>query len=326
MRPLPERLQDVEVGLLEHLLQRGGDVVVVARELGVGGPGGAEGLDHPVGEDPPDRRRPLVPGHVDALLVVQEVVEAELEHRPVELHELAHLVEVARLAVGREAHHLALVAVVREAEPLRDRGVEDPERVRVEDALEHLELVAVALGEHRRGEVAEAVDGEDRGVLERRDEERARDVRLVVLDVVEAGGEGVRLDPEPLRERRADVADARRVLEAGLEVAGARAVADRAQQLLAEVRLRVARDGDVVELLGLQARVGEAPRGGQRREAGAVLDAVETLLLGGCDELAVDDESCGRVTVEGVEPQDRGHRPPFCQSFVAELLGARRRA
>ncbi len=287
----------------------------------VGRAGGAERLDHPVGEDAPDRRRPFVPGHVDALLVVQEVVEAELEHGPVELHELAHLVEVARLAVGGEAHHLALVAVVREAEPLRDGGVEDPERVRVEDALEHLEAVPVALGEHRRGEVAEAVDREDRRVLERRDEERARHVGLVVLDVVEARREGVRLDPEPLCERRADVAHARRVLEAGLEVAGARPVADRAEELLAEVRLRVARDGDVVELLGLQAGVSETPRGGQRGKAGAVLDAVETLLLGGGDELAVDDESCGRVTVEGVEPQDRGHLPAFCQSFVAELLG-----
>jgi hypothetical protein len=43
----------------------------------------------------------------------------------------------------------------------------------------------VAFGEHRRREVAEPVDRQDRRILERRGEERARDVCLVVLDVVE---------------------------------------------------------------------------------------------------------------------------------------------
>ena len=145
---------------------------------------GPKQLDELLGVDAADRRRAGVPGHVDAFLVVREVVEVELEQRPVELHELAHLREVPRRPVRREAHHLALVAVVRKAEPLRDGGVEDAERVRVDDALEHVEVVAVALREHRRREVAEAVDREDGRVLERRDEERRRDVRLVMLDVV----------------------------------------------------------------------------------------------------------------------------------------------
>jgi hypothetical protein len=38
-----------------------------------------------------------------------------------------------------------------------------------------------------------------------------------------------------------------------------------------------------------------------------VLQAVEPLLLGGCDELAVDDESGSSITVIGVETEDRRH-------------------
>ena len=51
---------------------------------------GAERLLHPVREEPADRRRLLVPRHVDAFLVVHEEVELELEAVAVELDELAH--------------------------------------------------------------------------------------------------------------------------------------------------------------------------------------------------------------------------------------------
>ena len=148
-----------------------------------------------------EKMRPIVgepfrPRHVDALVVVREVVEVQLEEVR-RLHELAHLLAVdVGVAVRGEAHHLALVAVLREAQPLRDGRVEDAERVREEHAVEHVEVVAVAEREHRRGEVAEAVHRQDRGLLERRDEERARDVRLVVLDVVELRAQLALLDAE----------------------------------------------------------------------------------------------------------------------------------
>ena len=60
------------------------------RQLGARLARGAEGLLHPVGEEAADRRRLLVPRHVDAFLVVHEVVELELEEVAVELDELAH--------------------------------------------------------------------------------------------------------------------------------------------------------------------------------------------------------------------------------------------
>ena len=48
--------------------------------------------------------------------------------------------------------------------------------------------------------------------------------------------------------------------------------------------------------------------GGERGEARAVLDPVEALLLGGGDELAVDDERGRGVAVVRVQAEDRGHR------------------
>ncbi len=201
-RALPEGADEVEVRLLQHRLEGGGDVLVRRSQLAVRLPRRPERLLELLRVETADRRRPLVPGHVDALLVVQEVVEPQLEEVAFRADDPAHLVEEARGAVRGQAHHLALVAVLGEAEPLGDRGVEDPERVREEHSLEDPERRSTALGQHRAGEVTEAVHGEDRRVLERRDEEGARHVRLVVLDVVQLGADLARREPPPARRER----------------------------------------------------------------------------------------------------------------------------
>ena len=95
-------------------------------------------------------RRAAGPSVVGALLVVTEVTQRELE-RAVgpELHDAAHLGHVARLAVRREAHHLVLIAIVRKAEELGDRLIEDAERVREEHAPEHLDRAGFAAPQPR---------------------------------------------------------------------------------------------------------------------------------------------------------------------------------
>src|SRR5262249_57385127 len=115
---------------------------------------------------------------------------------------------------------LSLVAIFREAEPLGDRRVEDPEGVREENAVEHLEAVSASGREEGRGEVAKAVHREDRCRLERRHEERARRVRLVMLDAVEPRA-GRRA--ERAFELAANIPDSCCVLEPGMDVARARA-------------------------------------------------------------------------------------------------------
>ncbi len=316
-RALEEPRDQVEVDLLEALLQRGGDVHVPLLDRIARLAGRPERLDEPVGEDRRDRRLALVPDHVDALLVVGEPVEIEEEEVFVRRDDVAQRPAVRlRVAVRREAHHLPLVSVVREAEVLGQRGVEHPERVREEDAVEHLDRAAAADRGEGRAEVAEAVDREDRRLLEGRDEERARRVREVVLDVVDPGLQRRPLDPAGRGERGSDVAGPRGVVEPRLQVAGARAVADPADELLPDVRVRVARDGDVVEAGRVETALLQAPARGVGREAGDVLDPGEALLLGGSEQLAVDDERRRGVAVVRVQAEDGGHMPMLARPSV----------
>jgi hypothetical protein len=81
-------------------------------------------------------------------------------------NDLAYSIREARLPVGGEAHHFVLVAVLRKAEELRERGIEDAEGVRKQDGALDLDLVALADAPHDAAEVAETVDGDDGGVLE----------------------------------------------------------------------------------------------------------------------------------------------------------------
>ena len=129
----------------------------------------------------------------------------------------------------------------------------------------------------------------------------------VVFDVVDVGAELFGARPSASASCVLHVAHLRRVAEALHHVARARPRQDRADDLGADVRARVAADRDVVEVPRVEAGVLEAPARGQLRKAGAVLDAVEPLFLDGVDELAVDHEGRGRVAVEGVQAEDRGH-------------------
>ena len=128
---------------------------------------------------------------------------------------------------------------------------------------------------------------------------------LVVLDVVNLGSEV--LDIECFGESRADIADPGGIFEPSLQVAGARAVSDRPQELAAKIRPRVARDSHMVQVLWAKTRVLQAPPSGVGRKPRAVLDPVEPLLLGRGHQFPVDHERRGCVAVVGVQPEDRRH-------------------
>ena len=73
---------------------------------------------------------------------------------------------------------------MRKAEVLRQRLVEDAERMREVDLVLDLDLRAAADAPGRAGEVAEAVHRDDDRLVERRDVEGRRQVRQVVLDLM----------------------------------------------------------------------------------------------------------------------------------------------
>ncbi len=162
--------------LLGHLLDGGGDVHVALRQLGVG----------------PTRRaaeQGVEPrwGHRQAVCV-RDVAQVESK-RPVglEVHQvLADRLRVHRLAVGGESHELVLAGVDLEAAVVGERGVEQAERVREPQLGVEADPVAAPDALRRGRPLPDAVEGEDRRLLERRGEERARGVGLVVLGEQEA--------------------------------------------------------------------------------------------------------------------------------------------
>ena len=242
--------------------------------------------------------------------MVRVVVEPEREERPVEMHELTHTIEVHGLPVGRQSHRLAFVPVVGEPEPLRDGRVEDAKRMRKQHTIKHLEPVAMTDREHRAREVAEAVDRQNRSMLERRHEKSAGGVGTVMLHVVELGSQRAALDAERVGERVRRVSDLSLVREALADVADTRPVPERPPELRTEVGARIAPDRDVVDVRRLQACLGKAPPRRQGREARDMLDPIEPLFLGSGDELAVHHQCSGGIAVIRVQAKDCGHGEP----------------
>ena len=254
-----EVVQDVEVDLLEDDLRARRDVRPLPEEVRVVRPAGrAEELDELVGVDAPEHGRAL-PAHLDALAVVEEVGGVERVAATVGgPDQPAELLDVRRLPVRREPHHLPLLAVLREPEELGHGRVEEAERsagTRPRRAARGPPPRPTA--RMHRDEVAEAVHRDAGRLLERRDEERAREVGAVVADGVEGGAER---RAERLGERACGAADLAEVRQATRDLPREAGAPQGAPGLAEEVGARVARDGDVVDL----ARGARRPARGRR--------------------------------------------------------------
>ena len=161
----------------------------------------------------PNSGEPVVPLIGDVLAVMAEIVEVELER--------AVWLAAARsgasrrmhdgLAIGREPHDLVLVAVVRKAEILRERLVEDAERMReIAPARRSRCRVPCPTPQAALRKVAEAIDRDDDRLLERRDVEGRGEMREMMLDVVKRRREGAGRETLA-RAARARLARARRL-------------------------------------------------------------------------------------------------------------------
>ena len=185
--------------------------------------------------------------------------------------------------------------------------------------LQHLQAVAAADPDAGGRPLADAVDGQHRGFLERRGEERARGVALMVLGEqellldVRAGAAGdqmlaqqallEQLLLEPHRQRHAERAEALgRERQVGLEQA-------------LELQKRLVVEGDPIDLVEVDPPFLQAVRERVLGEGGIVLLAREPLLLGGGDELAVHQQR-GRAVVVERRQAENAHPPPRAQNTV----------
>src|SRR5690242_9215178 len=78
----------------------------------------------------------------------------------------------------------------------------------------------------------------------------------------------------------------------------------REQDLLVQVRRRIARDSDVVQIFETDAGCIQTVANRLFGKAGGMFEAIETLLLGRSDEPAITHNGGGSVTVIRINPQN----------------------
>src|SRR5262249_24481290 len=154
--------------------------------------------------------------------------------------------EIARRTVRRESHDLVLVAVMREAEILRERLVEDAERMRKRHAAADIDVAAAPQPPGRGGEIARPVDRNANRFLERRHQERRSHMREVMLDMVELAAKTAAR--KAARDLLAERGPALAVTETVDDKTPVRTLAQRKCKLVGEVSLRIAVDRDMIDI------------------------------------------------------------------------------
>ena len=112
-----------------------------------------------------------------------EIRKIELK-APVRLkpHDLAHGIQERRLAVRREPHDFVLVAIMRKAQILRERLIEDAKRMRKKHASIDGDVGAPADPPGSAGEIAEAIDRDNDRLIEWRNVKGRGQMREMMFD------------------------------------------------------------------------------------------------------------------------------------------------
>ncbi len=185
-----KRPQEVKEGLLVHHLRRAGNVVVSLFERLIGLSGRAEQGFQSRAVVGTHRWAAMTPLMGQALGGVGEPAQIEAEGAiAAQAHDPLHRLEMGRLAVGGQPHHLVFVAVVRKAEELGDRGVEGAEGVWKEHLAIDADAGAGAMAPGGAGEITEAIHRHHRRLREGRGVEGRRQMGTVVVDEVQPGAQ-----------------------------------------------------------------------------------------------------------------------------------------
>ena len=298
--------EDVPGRLLENVLERCRHVLVL------GGDGRARLARRPEQflearrVDVGHLRRARLPLHRHLARPVPEVREVELEAAiDGEADEPGDAVGVDRPAIRRQAHHLELVAVVLEAEVLRQGEIEQPERVGKPGAREDVEAVAASVAHRGTDEVAEAVDGAAGGFGHPAGVVGARQVGGMMLHVAQSSGGGVDVEIELAAQRLGDASPLRGAPAILRGEGRGRPVPEREPGLAQQVRAASPRHGPDVDVARRRPGLAQAGQDGPGRKPGDVLDAGEALFLEGRDELPVLQYRRRHVAMPGVEADDQ---------------------
>src|ERR1700752_4889404 len=117
--------------------------------------------------------------------MMPEVIEVKFESAALfSANDVAESLDELGTTIGRQPHHLSLIAVVGKSEKLRGGGVDDSGRMRGFHLVDQIDRVPFSHTPHSRNEIDKTVDRQERSLFKWRNKERARQVRAMVFDVM----------------------------------------------------------------------------------------------------------------------------------------------
>ncbi len=307
---LMQRAQKVEESVLVGRLRRARDVAMLVLERRRRIARRPEQLAQRIAPQPAARGDAVLHRVVGALArCVAEKAQVEGEGAVVvQLHDLTHGIELARLAIRGEAHHLVFVAIVREADELRHRLVEHAERVREVDAAIDGEFAALTQSPGGGGEIDDAVDRHRHRLVVGRHQKGRGEMAEMMLDGMDAAAE--LLAGQLAREISRDVGAVAAMAQALQHIGRTDARGQHIGELAPAISPVVAVHRDMRHIAERDAGFGEAIADRFAGEAAPMLDAPKALLLDGSDEIAVLHEASSSVGVIGVKAEDVAHFLP----------------
>src|SRR6266550_7694137 len=213
-------IQDVKANLFQTQLQACCDVTFAIGEWTTSRAAWTKCMCELIGKDTSYYGRALIPGHVHTFRVVAEVIK--IQTKPsifFGANDLAKLIDKTRLAVRRKSHHLPFIAIMRKADELRRSCIDYARGMRILNLSQHIDRIPFSPCPHGRDEITEAIDGKQRGTLERRNKEGAGKMSSMVFDIVKLRPQAILSHSEGLREIVFQIANLRRVPESILNLA-----------------------------------------------------------------------------------------------------------
>src|SRR5438552_5841347 len=195
-----------------------------------------------------------------------------------QMDQSAHFACMFRFSIWRQAHHFILVAKLQESEELRDCEINQAERMREIGSVKHLQFAAAPHRPRGAYKVTESVDRANSRFVVWGDEERARQMRRMMLDPVNTVTNLFGIQLEYFRNSCRKLPDLSRILHAVQHQLPIRTISQRERCFPQQVGSRVPRYCKVIDFLRVdscrcQTRVDRASR-----EPSAMFNAAETLL------------------------------------------------
>src|ERR1043165_2826090 len=175
--------------------------------------------------------------------------------------------------------------------------------MRILDLAQHIDRVAIADAPHRRDEIAEAVDRQQRRAFEWRNKEAARKMGAMMLDVVKTRAQLLFRHTKHTREFVFQIPHSCRVAESILNLRSCETRNTRRckEYFLVQMRRWISGDSDVVQIIEPNACLFKTVTNRLLGKSGRMLEAIEALFFSRGDQAAILDDRRRRIPVISVD-------------------------